>query len=157
MKLESLIASLTSRGIQLIPDGSGLIVKPASKLTDAEREAIRQHATEIRATISPKEREPGRSDGEHPLASSLITIADAIAAAPRSPVLNDLALSKAAAAFVVSERAIQTALPALRAEIERVRCETISRAASEIRLSNYRAAYDTLDALPDKLREFSAQ
>jgi len=43
MNVESLIVSFTARGIRLIPDGHRLIAKPASKLTDADREAIRTH------------------------------------------------------------------------------------------------------------------
>jgi tubulysin polyketide synthase-like protein len=40
-EIESLISTFTRRGIKLIPDGDGLIVEPASKLTQADERTIR--------------------------------------------------------------------------------------------------------------------
>jgi hypothetical protein len=47
MTVQTLIATLNARGVQLMLDGDGLVAKPASKLTDADREAIRAHKTEL--------------------------------------------------------------------------------------------------------------
>jgi hypothetical protein len=47
MTPETCLNSLNARGLRLIRDGDGLIVKPASKLTDADRQAIRQHKPEL--------------------------------------------------------------------------------------------------------------
>lgn len=47
MDAESLVASFTARGIQLIPDGNGLIVQPAAKLTDFDRQIIRSHGPQM--------------------------------------------------------------------------------------------------------------
>jgi tubulysin polyketide synthase-like protein len=40
-EIETLISTFTKRGIKLIPDGDGLIVEPASNLTDADERTIR--------------------------------------------------------------------------------------------------------------------
>jgi hypothetical protein len=55
MHAQELIATLSARGVQLMPDGDGLVVKPASKLTDAEREAIRTHKPELIRLLQPCE------------------------------------------------------------------------------------------------------
>jgi hypothetical protein len=62
--VQSLLANLTARGILLTRDGNGLIAKPASKLTDADREAIRENKSALfarsRATrdVIPDSRHP---------------------------------------------------------------------------------------------------
>jgi hypothetical protein len=48
MNLEALLADFARRGIQLTPDSKGLAVRPASKLTDADREAIQGCKAELR-------------------------------------------------------------------------------------------------------------
>jgi hypothetical protein len=67
MDVESLIANFTARGIQLIPDGNGLIVKPASKLTNADRQIINAHKAALTARaragrqareVTPDSRQP---------------------------------------------------------------------------------------------------
>jgi hypothetical protein len=66
--LESLLASLTVRGISLIPDGNGLIAQPASKLTDTDREAIRAHKTALLArTRAERSARDVMPDSRHPL------------------------------------------------------------------------------------------
>jgi hypothetical protein len=96
----------------------------------------------------------GKQPGLMP--SPLVAIADAIAATPRSPVLNDLALSRAAACFIAVERAAQAAPPALRAEIHQLTADAMTRVARDIHRSNYQAAYDALDILADKVRDLRA-
>jgi hypothetical protein len=52
MNVETLMADLSRRGIRLEPEPDGLIVEPASKLTDTDRALIRQHKAEILAAIT---------------------------------------------------------------------------------------------------------
>ena len=47
MSAQALVATLAARGVQLIPDGEALVAKPASKLTDQDRQAIRSHKPEL--------------------------------------------------------------------------------------------------------------
>jgi hypothetical protein len=53
--IEALIASLNARGIRLIPDGNGLIAKPASRLTDHDRQAIRANKLALLAYLRCRE------------------------------------------------------------------------------------------------------
>jgi hypothetical protein len=43
----ALIQTLAARGVQLMPDANGLVAKPASKLTDTDRQAIRAQKEEL--------------------------------------------------------------------------------------------------------------
>jgi hypothetical protein len=43
----ALVTALAARGVQLMPDGDGLVARPASKLTDADRQAIRAHKSTL--------------------------------------------------------------------------------------------------------------
>lgn len=47
MTITALIADLESRGFTLNVDGSDIVVSPASKLTDADVMAIRDHKTGV--------------------------------------------------------------------------------------------------------------
>jgi len=51
MNVEALVAALSERGIRLIPDGNAVVVKPASKLTDEDRLAIRVNKTALLALL----------------------------------------------------------------------------------------------------------
>src|SRR5690242_8224162 len=53
MNVETLIASFSARGIRLIPNPPKLTVEPASKLTDADRAAIRQAKPELLRILAP--------------------------------------------------------------------------------------------------------
>jgi hypothetical protein len=110
----------------------------------------RDHVTRVTKLLEEADREPTA------LPSPLIDIADAIAAVPRSPFLNDLALSRAAATFIVAERAAEAAPPALRADLHRLTVDSFKRTASEIRQAHYKTAYHVLDALADKIRGMRA-
>src|SRR3984957_16444540 len=55
MNAPALLANFRSRKIRIIPDGDSSIVEPASKLTTADREAIRQHKTSPLAFFSETE------------------------------------------------------------------------------------------------------
>ena len=117
---------------------------PAAAVTRPSRD----HVTRVTKLLD--------ADRESALPSPLIDIADAIAVVPRSPFLNDLALSRAAAAFIVAERAAEAAPPALRAELHRLTVDSFKRTAIEIRQGHYQAAYAVLDGLADKIRGMRA-
>jgi hypothetical protein len=55
MNVEAIIADLTQRGIRLIPDPPKLGVEPASKLTDADRKAIRAHKSELLTVLANRQ------------------------------------------------------------------------------------------------------
>lgn len=52
MNAEALIVDFRRRGIRLIPNPPKLSVEPASKLTDEDRKAIRQHKAAILARLA---------------------------------------------------------------------------------------------------------
>lgn len=73
MKAEGLLSALLARGVRLIPDGDGLIVEPASGLTDADRHAIRARKPQLLALLrsGPSEDRAARTrsvrpDSHHP-------------------------------------------------------------------------------------------
>ena len=134
------------RDSTLVPDGKKLWVEPAEHLSDADRIAIRQSKAELMRILAESTALP----------SLLVAVADAIADSPRSPILNDLALSKAATSFIAVQRASRAAPPALRAEIHQIGVEAMTLAAREVRRSNYQAAYVALDTLLGKVCELRA-
>jgi hypothetical protein len=146
MDARVLLADLHSRGIRLIPDGEKLWAEPAERLSDADRIAIRQSKAELMSILAENDALP----------SLLVAVADAIADAPRSPILNDLALSKAATSFIAAQRASRVAPPTLLGEIQQIAANSMTLAAREIRRSNYQAAYEALDILASKVRELRA-
>jgi hypothetical protein len=146
MDAHVLLADLHNRGIRLIPDGEKLWAEPAEQLSEADRNAIRQSKAELMSILSENEVLP----------SLLVAIADAIADSPRSPILNDLALSKAATSFIAVRRASRAAPPTLIAEIQQIAANSMTLAAREIRRSNYQAAYEALDILVGIVRELRA-
>jgi hypothetical protein len=104
MDAAAVLADLRYRGIVLIPNGSDrLIARPGSRLTDADREAIRRHKSELLQLLTS----PNDDYDDLIFTSSLAALADAIASAPRSPFLDDLAIARAARAYIESVRAIR--------------------------------------------------
>jgi len=96
----------------------------------------------------PRTGEPSAYPG---LVEALDRIADAIAHSPRSPILNDLALSRAARAVVEAGRVVRSLPDGARAEAAR-RCErTFAETAGLIERGRYADAYAALDGLPAKL------
>jgi hypothetical protein len=146
MDARVLLADLHSRGIRLIPDGKKLWAEPAERLSDTDRIAIRQSKADLMSILAENDALP----------SLLVAVADAIADAPRSPILNDLALSKAATSFIAAQRASRVAPPTLLGEIQQIAANSMTLAAREIRRSNYQAAYEALDILASKVRELRA-
>ncbi len=153
----SLVESLSRRGIRLTPNPPKLTVEPASKLTDADREAIRQHKPALLALLTaPKAKEAPQAECGCPL--HLVEIlADAVATCPRSPIEDDLAYARIARVTVESARTIRELSDGARKEAFKLCRENVARAAERIRDRNYRAAYDLLDGLPERLRTFRSQ
>jgi len=54
---QTLIADFRKRGIRLMPDGDSLIVEPASRLSDADRAAIRQYKPLLLVLLTVNETE----------------------------------------------------------------------------------------------------
>lgn len=71
MCAQELISNLTARGITLTPNGDSLIVRPRERLTDADREAIRQSKpallAHLRAGMELRRERAIASDSRHPL------------------------------------------------------------------------------------------
>ena len=69
---QALISNLAARGIALIPDGNSLIARPRERLTDADREAIRQSKPALLAHLRAEQIEESsidrlaRADGWQP-------------------------------------------------------------------------------------------
>jgi hypothetical protein len=61
MDAQTLITSLAARGITLIPDGNSLIARPRERLTDADRDAIRQRKADLLTYLRPALDEPKRN------------------------------------------------------------------------------------------------
>lgn len=150
MNVQSIIENFAHRGIRLIADGDGVIVEPASKLTNQDRELIRQHKPAILATLTMQDTLPRGS-------VNLEAIADAIAARPRSPIENDLALSRVARAAVEAGRIVRTLPGAARSAALSLCAERSKQASDYILQRNYESAYLILDTLPKTLASLRPQ
>ena len=158
MNAEALISDFSRRGIRLIPNPPKLIVAPASKLTDQDRQAIRSHKPALLEALT--NRTSPKTEPAEPLCAfpiDLEAVADAIAAEPRSPFLNDLALSHAARTAVRARRIIRTFPEAARREALSLCASVSQKAADAIRARNYERAYQVLDTLSDNLKAFTPQ
>jgi hypothetical protein len=81
----------------------------------------------------------------------------AIAAVPRSPCLNDLALAHASHASIEAAR-IMRALPESIIDVASGLCSSVARdATNAIRERDYLEAYKVLDGLADKLKALMLQ
>lgn len=157
MEPRALISDLAARGITVMPDGAGaLVVRPADRLTDEDRAAIRSvKADLLRLLSSPDEPRPGIAPLTAPPDDQpwLVLVADAIAKEPRSPFLNDMALARAAQALVAAARISTELSDTARATAEHICDEVFRDAADAIFERDYQAAYELLDGLPLRLRQ----
>jgi hypothetical protein len=70
---QALIQALAAKGVTLVPDGDGLIARPRERLTEADREAIRQRKADLiahlraRAGSRREHTAEATSDSRHPL------------------------------------------------------------------------------------------
>jgi hypothetical protein len=88
-----------------------------------------------------------------PFSFPLVDIADAIASAPRSPFLNDLAIARTAHAIIEVERTIRDAPPSIRVEVASAARNAAKLVADAIRAKRYGSAYDLLDNLTAKMHQ----
>jgi hypothetical protein len=70
--VETLLASFDARGIQLVPDGNGLIVRPASKLTEVDRQEINAHKAALLARARQQSARTLTPDSRHPLICDVV-------------------------------------------------------------------------------------
>jgi hypothetical protein len=155
MSAQALLDELKAMGIRLEPRPNGkLHITPADHLTPELLEAVRRHKTEILATLATSRcTEAYRHADSVPLLSMLVDIADAIASAPRSPFLDDLAIARTAHAIVAVERARRNAPRSIRSEICAITRDRMNRAAEAMRANRYASACDLLDNLRFKIGE----
>jgi len=152
MNAEALLVDLSGRGIRLTPDGDELVVEPASKLTDADRDLIRQYKPALLPVLAAQEL---TTLPQSP--AILEAIADAIAARPRSPIENDFALSRIAPVALEAGRIVRTLPNAARREALSLCTERSQQASESILQRNYERAYLILDTLPEALASFRPQ
>lgn len=55
MSARDLLADLTAAGFELTAQGGSLVVSPASRLTDAQRAAVRTHRTDLLALVADRD------------------------------------------------------------------------------------------------------
>jgi hypothetical protein len=72
VRAEAFLSSLAERRIHVILDGDGLVVEPASRLTNDDRRIIRQHKPELLVCLRQHQEGPGigglaRANGSKPL------------------------------------------------------------------------------------------
>lgn len=170
MDAHQLLIDLRARGIRLSPEGN-IAVEPKELLSDADRAAIRQAKSELLQILmaetafdeSPALTNGGNVGAEVELttlaeAGCVMLLADAIASAPRSPFLDDLAMARTVARFAVTTSRLARELIGDRLLDAQALCaDTARAAANHIRRRDYLTAYELLDKLPVRLRQLMPQ
>ncbi len=137
---ETLLSSLSARGIEVAVKGENLLIEPASKLTDEDRAALRENKAEIIALRTMP-----------PLGAicffDLAALTEAIADAPRSPIENDLAMARFARAAVRLTTLIRQMGKVNQGVALMEMYEAAAHASRLIRRRQYESAYRRLDAL----------
>jgi hypothetical protein len=85
-------------------------------------------------------------------AGALEIIADAIAATPRSPFLDDLAMARTAKTIVEAQRLLRELSGEPRDAAQSLVAKASQATADAIRRRDYECAYRLLDELPDRLQ-----
>lgn len=119
MHAEELLTTLAVRGVRLFPDGKGLVAKPASRLTDPDREAIRTHKAELLNLLQTltKPTEPTFSPDAGELAAAKL----------RNTVIGDVWLVADPDALAEHPDIIRAGLPVFWFdEVERLRGKTLA-------------------------------
>ncbi len=152
MTAQEIVERLAPRGIRFLIEDGRLIVEPASKLSAADRLAIREAKADLLRLLAP--------DPERTLPIDLGRIADAIARQPRSPFLNDLAIATIAKAALSAEAAMY-GLPPAAHTVALLHCRELQdRIAVAIEHRDYQSAYEIaarLDRLPREITELLPQ
>jgi hypothetical protein len=151
MDAHTLLSDLRRRGFSLgVRDGEQIVLRPVSRLTEGDCTAIRQCKAELLRLLT----EP--TDDSLVLTPSLATVADAIASAPRSSFLDDLAIARAARVYIETIRIIRSKPHAFGREATPLVDEMMTRAADAIRRNDYAHAFDLFDLLVEKARNLRA-
>ena len=101
------IPASVSLGIRFLIEDGRLIVEPASKLSAADRLAIREAKADLLRLLAPYP--------ERTLPIDLGRIADAITRQPRSPFLNDLAIATIVKVALAAQAVLAELCPSARA------------------------------------------
>ena len=81
MKAAALVGDLQARGVTLVPEGDKLRVRPVSRLSAEELEALREHKAEVLAFLSA----PSRPDPDPPRAPDATARREPVTGAPHDP------------------------------------------------------------------------
>jgi hypothetical protein len=115
MDAHQLLSNFQARGIKLFPEGGNLAVEPASRLSDADRAAIRASKPELLRILAPASPEPG-----HPAYGILETSQRYGVALRIDPATGDLVVGKASAKAEEPTQPWPSLLHALEAHLEAV-------------------------------------
>jgi hypothetical protein len=157
MNVEEIIVQVHRCGAALTVIDGRLKAAPPGVLPLELKAAIRERAAEIKARLAGDRRSEQSCAETATLPPLLTAIADAVVSARRSPFLDDLAVARAARAYVEVERAIRDAPPVLSAEIATVVVGILTSVTAAIRQNDYQTAHESLDTLTIKMRNMRAQ
>jgi hypothetical protein len=166
MNVQEILLEVKKFGAALAVFDGKLKATPPGVLPNYLKTAIRERAPEIKAALlaapSPDATEisdarRAEQDQDNPFSTlpiSLGRIADAIAAHPRSPLLNDLAIAKVTQATLRAAAALAHLPVAIRSEALEFCRDVENRIVNSIAAVNYQSAYEllaVLDHLPDRI------
>jgi hypothetical protein len=172
VNVQEILLEVQKFGAALAVFDGKLKATPPGALPDYLKAAIRERAPEIKAALlaAPSSDATETSDARraeqdqdkllYTLPVSLARIADAIAAHPRSPFLNDLALAKVTQATLRAATALARLPVAARSEALEFCREVENRIVNSISAANYLSAYEllaALDYLPDRIARSTLQ
>jgi hypothetical protein len=172
VNVQEILLEVQKLGAALAVFDGKLKATPPGVLPDYLKAAIRERAPEIKAALLAassrdateiSDARPAEQDQENlfsALPVSLARIADAIAAHPRSPFLNDLAIAKVTQATLRAATALACLPVAARAEALEFCREVENRIVNSIVAANYLSAYEllaALDHLPDRIARVTLQ
>jgi tubulysin polyketide synthase-like protein len=128
MNITALLSDLASRHIQVISIGNKLVARPKARLTDADREAIRQHKVELLALLTCAEQieeadidRLARGDGWQPNpAESIVATCQRYSVALRIDPTGDLVVGKTGANADQPTQSWPSLLIAIEAHLEAV-------------------------------------
>jgi hypothetical protein len=143
----ALIHHFADRGIRLWFDGGKIVVEPASRLTQSDREAIRRWKPALLDVL--------KGDVEGNLDPALI--AAAVESSKRSHCLDHMALSRFARIAVEVNRILAELPAGPRSDAVMLASRIWMSAADLLRRSCYLNAYQLLDELPAKVKSFLPQ
>ena len=162
MNLEEILMRVRRCGADLSVIDGKLKATPPGILPPELKAAIRERAAEIKARLcADSDASVGKAtDPNAPMPTFPIDIeavVDAIASEPRSPFLNDLALSHAARASVEACRIVRDLPEPARHEALLLCAHATTETVTAIRSGNYKLGYDLLESLPGRIKALRPQ